>query len=289
MADVKHAPLLDGPPPSYETASKPVSPTPAKSPLLRAPLPLDLPVLSSLRGKRVILASASPRRKQLLAQVWLYWASIDAVCGCADGRYQIGLTKVEVIPSTVPEAFPKSLSPLEYVLRTATQKATTIYTAELDNKKLGEPALILAADTIVVSHAGMIMEKPRSEAEHITMLKTLRDTRAHKVFTAVAVMAPLESARDPGYALETSVEETTVKFDKDVSDEMILAYVKTREGADKAGGYGIQGIGAVLVEKIDGSFDNVVGLPLRVTLKLIEKVFEQAVDEEFRAFEDDEM
>lgn len=57
-----------------------------------------------------------------------------------------------------------------------------------------------------------------------------------------------------------------------MSDELILAYVRTREGADKAGGYGIQGIGSILVEKIDGTFDNVVGLPLRATLQLIEKV-----------------
>ena len=120
------------------------------------------------------------------------------------------------------------------------------------------------------------------------MLKSLRDTGAHKVFTAVVVMAPLESAQDPGYALQTSVEETTVRFDKEVTDDMIVAYVKTREGADKAGGYGIQGIGTILIEKIEGSFDNVVGLPLRVTLRLIEKVLDEAIDEEFTAFEDEE-
>jgi septum formation protein len=57
-----------------------------------------------------------------------------------------------------------------------------------------------------------------------------------------------------------------------VTDDFILAYVKTREGADKAGGYGIQGTGSVLVERIEGTFDNVVGLPLRATLQLIEKV-----------------
>ena len=93
-------------------------------------------------------------------------------------------------------------------------------------------------------------------------------------------MAPLASARDPGYALENTVEETTVKFGTDVSDEVLLAYVRTREGADKAGGYGIQGVGAMLVDRIEGSFDNVVGLPLRATLGLVEKVLESAEVEE---------
>lgn len=92
-------------------------------------------------------------------------------------------------------------------------------------------------------------------------------------------MAPLASARDPGYALESTVEETTVRFGREISDEMLLAYVRTREGADKAGGYGIQGLGAVLVERIEGSFDNVVGLPLRATLGLIEKVLGRDDDE----------
>lgn len=93
-------------------------------------------------------------------------------------------------------------------------------------------------------------------------------------------MTPLESARDPGYALETAVEETGVKFDGGVSDELIVAYVKTREGADKAGGYGLQGMGSVLVERIEGSADNVVGLPLRVVLRLMEKVVKKANDED---------
>jgi septum formation protein len=69
-----------------------------------------------------------------------------------------------------------------------------------------------------------------------------------------------------------------------VSDELILAYVKTREGADKAGGYGIQGMGAILVEKIDGSYDNVVGLPLNATMKLIGQV----LNPDLQAEEDDE-
>ena len=68
-----------------------------------------------------------------------------------------------------------------------------------------------------------------------------------------------------------------------VTDDLITAYVKTREGADKAGGYGIQGMGAILVEKIDGSYDNVVGLPLRATLQIIEKVMTHDEEEEDEA------
>jgi septum formation protein len=262
MSDIKKAAVPSEPPPSYEaTPIKPASPPPPRIGALRPPPPLELPALNLLRRRRTILASASPRRKQLLAS--------------------IGLTNIEIIPSSFAENLPKSASPFEYVLATATEKALAVYKQEINNETKGEPALIIAADTIVVSSAGEVLEKPRSEAQHIAMLKSLRDTGVHRVYTAVVCMAPLESARDPGYALETAVEETSVKFDPDVTDELLVAYVKTREGADKAGGYGIQGTGSILVEKIDGSFDNVVGLPLRVVLQLIEKVAEKSKDGDF--------
>lgn len=106
------------------------------------------------------------------------------------------------------------MAPFEYVLETATKKAMMVYEQEIDNKEKGEPALIIAADTVVVGHFGEILEKPRSEREHIDMLKSLRDHGEHKVFTAVACMRPLESAKDPGYAIKTHVEDTTVKFDR---------------------------------------------------------------------------
>ena len=149
----------------------------------------------------------------------------------------------------------------------------------MNNTELGEPAVVLAADTIVVSLSGQILEKPRSETDHIAMLKMLRNSGYHKVYTSVVAMAPLASARHPGYATESTVEETTVRFGRDISDEMLLAYVRTREGADKAGGYAIQNLGAILVERIEGSWDNVVGLPLRATLGLIEKVVSQSEED----------
>ncbi|KAF2737190.1 Maf-domain-containing protein [Polyplosphaeria fusca] len=270
------------PPPSYEDAQRPPQGSNQTGPLAsprgpppigrpRPPFPLQLPALLSLRGKRVILASKSPRRRELLAQ--------------------IGLVNLEIRPSTFAEDLPKTLSPFEYVLQTATEKILDVYRKEIDNEEKGEPALIIAADTIVVSHNGSILEKPKSEADHVGMLSMLRDEGMHKVYTAVAMMRPLESAKDPGYALETHVEETAVKFDRRVTDDLILSYVKTRDGADKAGGYGIQTAGAILIEKIEGSYDNVVGLPLCRTLQLIEKIMrpEEELEDEFERSDDEDL
>lgn len=194
----------------------------------------------------------------------------------------LGLPDIEIIPCTEAEDFPKTMSPFEYVLATATKKAQTIYKQEVDNATKGEPGLILAADTIVVDPInGAILEKPRSEAHHVAMLKDLRAAGNHLVYTAIVAMAPLSSARMPGYAIGTHVEETTVQFDPDVTDDLIVAYVKTREGADKAGGYGLQGLGSILVNKINGSYDNVIGLPLKATLQLIQKVALKADDDDY--------
>jgi septum formation protein len=183
-ADSEHTPLVANTPlPIRQQQQQP-----------RLPLPLELPALQSIRNRRLILASASPRRKQLLSQ--------------------IGLTKLEIIPCTAPENFSKTLAPFEYVLYTAQQKCELIYAQELDSEK-GEPALVIAADTVVVSTVGEILEKPKSEREHIAVLKGLRNSGWHKVYTAVVCMAPLESAQDPGYVQKFHVEETNVKFDPD--------------------------------------------------------------------------
>ncbi|KAL8284797.1 hypothetical protein RB601_006705 [Gaeumannomyces tritici] len=251
--------------------------------------PFQLPIITHLKDKRVILASSSPRRKALLAQV--------------------GLTNLEIIASRKPEDLPKTdLQPFEYVSATAQQKCLDVYQAALEAQeqaaaaaKKGEapeatpedPDLVIAADTVIVTRDGRVLEKPRSEQDHVAMLTHLRDTRVHRVLTAVCVLAPKEDASHPGYELAAHTEETKVFFAQEsggLPDDVIRSYVRTREGADKAGGYAVQGLGGlVLVERIEGSFDNVIGLPVRKCLQLAEKViFRQGeVGEEGESSEDE--
>ncbi|BFZ64049.1 hypothetical protein YB2330_005187 [Saitoella coloradoensis] len=221
--------------------------------------PLDTSLYRHLRGKRIILASASPRRRALLAQM--------------------GLEDVEVVPSGFEENVDKSLlTPWEYVLETARQKALMVYERIVAEGE--EPDLVLGFDTII-SVGNTVIEKPPSTAAHLTLLKQLRDSPTpHKVFTACIAIAPLTTPRHPGYCLRSHVEETSVKFSQSTTDEWIEAYVRSGEGRDKAGGYAIQGRGAVLVERVEGDYGNVVGVPMRGTYQLIERVlFEQGEDE----------
>lgn len=136
--------------------------------------------------------------------------------------------------------------------------------------------MVIAADTVIATRAGQILEKPRSEADHVRMLTHLRDTSHHRVLTAVCVLAPKQDASHPGYELASHVEETVVYFAGEgdgLPDDVVRSYVRTREGADKAGGYALQGIGGVvLVERVEGAVDNVVGLPVRKCLQLCERV-----------------
>lgn len=201
---------------------------------------------------------------------------------------QVGLTNLEILPSDKPEDLDKSAyDPFAYVSETARKKCLDVYQTALETHlaSIPDPDLVIAADTVIVTRDGRVLEKPRSEVEHIRMLKHLRDTRVHRVLTSITAIAPREDARHPGYEIAHHTEETKVFFcseENGLPDDVIEAYVKTREGVDKAGGYGIQGMaGLILVEKIEGSFDNVIGLPVRKCLELAERViFKQDVDED---------
>ena len=189
------------------------------------------------------------------------------------------MNNLEIIPSTKPEDLDKTVyGPFEYVSATARQKCLDVYQTVMEAgiASVPDPDLVIAADTVIVTRDGRILEKPRSQADHINMLKQLRDTKMHRVVTAVTVMAPREDAMHPGYEISSNTEETKVYFleeDNGLPDDVIEAYVKTREGVDKAGGYAVQGMGGmILVERIDGSIDNVIGLPVRKCLAMAEKV-----------------
>ena len=172
---------------------------------------------------RVVLASSSPRRRQLLDL--------------------IGITH-EVRPANIDETMRPREAPRRHAERLAREKATVIATRDPD-------LITIGADTVVVINR-KVLGKPRDEAEAVRMLTQLSG-REHTVITAVAV------AR--GKKLRSAIEEVCVKFRRLREDE-IEAYVATGEPMDKAGAYGIQGYGATIVERIDGDYFAVMGLPL---------------------------
>jgi septum formation protein len=144
-------------------------------------------------------------------------------------------------------------SALQTAERLALQKALSISDA-------GEDCLIIAADTIVTC-AGKILGKPGSAEEACKMLSLLSG-RSHQVITAVCVKK----------GLDTEVQsEITKVFFRTLNRKEILGYIATGEPFDKAGGYGIQGIGSVLVDRIEGCYFNVVGLPLSRLYKMLQK------------------
>ncbi|MCR5294735.1 MAG: Maf family protein [Lachnospiraceae bacterium] len=197
-------------------------------------------------GEEIVLASASPRRKELLDR-----SGIAYIADPADAD--------ETIQAAAPE---------KAVLELSRRKA------EAGLKKHRE-AVVIGADTIVALD-GRILGKPRSEEEAVRMLASLSG-RSHEVFTGVAILWNLKDGRK-GY--EGFFERTRVEMFENSGDE-ILRYVRTGEPFDKAGAYGIQGRGTLLVRSIDGNYDNVVGLPLARLVKRLEElfVFMEAADE----------
>lgn len=181
---------------------------------------------------KVILASGSPRRRQLLQLIGI---------------------EHEVQPSNIDESIKGKETPRKHAERLAREKASVI-------ARTNPEAVIVAADTIVVIDR-KILGKPANAVDAGSMLSLLNG-RNHTVITAVAV------AR--GKKLKSGVEEVHVKFRR-LTDDEIDAYIATGEPMDKAGAYGIQGFGATIVERIEGDYFAVMGLPLvRLTRLLAE-------------------
>lgn len=175
--------------------------------------------------KTVVLASASPRRQELLKQIGL---------------------EFDVVVKSVDETLPEGVLAETAVKEVALRKARAA--AEFYNE-----GIIIGADTVVV-YRGKIMGKPTDFSEAVQTLKNLSGSE-HKVITGFCVIDTLS-----GKCVTAS--ETTRVFFRELAENEIWAYVNSGEPMDKAGSYGIQGLGAVLVNKIDGCYFNVVGLPL---------------------------
>ncbi|MFT4114842.1 Maf family protein [Silvibacterium sp.] len=188
----------------------------------------------------LVLASASPRRKDLLIR-----AGFDFT----------------VLPADIPEEPREGEPPVAYVIRLAREKAEAVR-AKLPN---GEQQMILAADTTVVAPNGEILGKPADEADAARMLRLLSGA-THQVATGVAVLA--------GEVTEIAAETTWVTF-ATMSDAEIANYIATGEPADKAGAYGIQGAAARYIPRVHGCYFNVVGLPMALVASMIEGVERQ--------------
>lgn len=180
--------------------------------------------------KKIILASASPRRSELLKK-----AGVD----------------FEVIPSAGEEEITAE-EPLEIVKNLAEKKADSV-AGIIDDT--AEGTLVIGADTIVV-YNGSILGKPADEEDAVRTLKLLQGN-THQVYTGVAVLEKNNGKWIP----HTFAECTDVTF-YPVSDEEIKKYVESKEPMDKAGSYGIQGLFGIYVKGICGDYNNVVGLPV---------------------------
>jgi septum formation protein len=181
---------------------------------------------------QIILASASPRRRELLDQIGV--------------RY-------EVCPVDIDETPKMAEPPLIYVQRVAAEKSAACAAIT------GVSKPVLAADTAVIVN-GSILGKPLNREQGLSMLRQLSGT-THHVFSAISVR---------GRQHEEAVSITEVTFRK-LSEAEIVAYWETGEPEDKAGAYAIQGSGSIFVKTINGSFSGVMGLPLYETAELLAK------------------
>ena len=181
---------------------------------------------------KIVLASGSPRRQELLAR--------------------IGITDFDIRVPQTEETFPAGLSPQQVVAYISREKA------EAAAKLCTPEEIVITADTMVFLDEARL-GKPADEAEALRMLTALQGRR-HTVCTGVTVRQ--------GQRMLTRAQSTQVWF-RSASTEELKAYIRSGEPMDKAGAYGVQGLGALLVERIDGDFFNVMGLPVLLLSRML--------------------
>jgi septum formation protein len=194
---------------------------------------------------KVILASASPRRRELLAQIGM--------------DFKVIISKAD---ENISEPAPEQL-----VMKLSDIKAMAVYE---EHGIEDEATIILGADT-VVAFDGKVLGKPKDTQQAKEMLSMLSDN-THQVFTGVTILYKKQGELKS----ETFYDKTTV-YTYPISDKEIDQYIMTGEPMDKAGSYGIQGIGAKFIKKIDGDYNNVVGLPVSKIYQKIKEI-ENEVD-----------
>jgi septum formation protein len=187
---------------------------------------------------RLVLASASPRRSELLRSVGLQF---------------------DIVPADIDESTLPGEAPSDYVARLSNEKARIVA------ERVGGSSIVIAADT-TVDVDGRILEKPMDDADARRMLRLLSG-RTHLVHTGVSVVGPGGDGAGEDRS-STVVVETAVRF-VELTDRAIDWYLATGEHSGKAGAYGIQGVAGAFVERLDGSVTNVIGLPLAETLALL--------------------
>jgi septum formation protein len=178
----------------------------------------------------LILASASPRRRDLLTQVGL---------------------RFDILPAHIDETLHPNETPTAYVQRLALEKAQAIHT-------LHPKATILGADTTVVCEQ-QILNKPTDLSDAERILRQLSN-RVHQVHTGIAVITP---------TTQRSHVETTSVFFSPIPEDDLAHYLSTNDSLDKAGAYGIQGYAARWIPRIEGDFFNVMGLPIAAVIQLL--------------------
>ncbi len=183
--------------------------------------------------KKIILASASPRRKELLETAGV---------------------EFEICVSDADESIPEGTAPVDAAKMTATKKALAVAESHKND-------IVIGADTIVVAN-GRILGKPKDKADAEAMLTMLSGIE-HEVITGVCLVC--------GDEINAFSQISRVRF-YDLTAEEIRAYIATDEPMDKAGAYGIQGKGCTLVEKIEGDYFNIGGLPVARVVREIKKI-----------------
>ena len=190
----------------------------------------------------LILASASPRRQELLRNAGIAFT---------------------VQPANIDETVIAGESPRSYAERLAREKALTIATTCPQD-------LVLGADTIVVV-AQEVLGKPRDADDAVRMLRLLSGRR-HEVITAVCIVKPVHGElRTDNREVATESESTRVTM-TEISEEEIRAYIETGEPMDKAGAYAIQGMASRWIPRIEGDYSNVVGLPIALVYRILREL-----------------